>query len=62
MIKLSLFHEFCEGLYRFFDRDFGIDSCALEEVELFETFEVFVDVVDASAEVRRASACPSGDR
>ena len=50
-IEFSLLDELREGLDRLFDRDVWIHSCAFEEVELFEAFEVFVDVVNASAQV-----------
>ena len=54
-IELALLDELCEGLDRFFDGDLWIHPSTFEEVELFETSKVVVDVLDASAKVFWAS-------
>ena len=58
VIEFSLLEELREGPDRFFDRDVRIYSGAFKEVELFEAFEVFINVVNASAQVFWTSVCP----
>ena len=58
MIEFALLDELREGPDRFFDRDVRIYSGAFKEVELFEAFEVFINVVNASAQVFWTSVCP----
>ena len=60
IIELALLDQPHKGLNHFLDRNLWIYSRAFEEIELFESCEVFVDIVDASAEVFGAGASQSG--
>lgn len=48
VIELSFLYQFLEGLGRFLDRNLGVDSSALEQVQLLGSPEVLVDVVNAA--------------
>ena len=49
--ELSFLDQFLESPGAFFDRNLGVDSSTLEEVQFLCTPEVFVDVVDAPSQV-----------
>ena len=46
--ELSFLDQFVKGLGRFLDRNLGIDSTILEQVQLLGTPEMFVDVVNTA--------------
>ena len=48
--ELSFLDQFAEGLCRFLDRNIGIYSSTLEQVQLLGSPEVFVDVVDTASQ------------
>ena len=48
--ELSFLDQFAEGLGRFLDRNVGIYSSTLEQVQLLSSPEMLVDVVDTASQ------------
>ena len=53
VVELALLDETRKGLDRLLNGHFGVNTCALEEIQLLRAAESSVDVVDAVAEVLR---------
>ena len=49
--EFSFLNQFAEGPSRLLNRNLGVDSSALKEIQFLGSPEVLIDVVDAAPEV-----------